>query len=823
MLNKGHKISARILSVLLSVMMLIQMMPAGAIAEAAQSVDAVEWRSTSSEVLGADVVYHTVRFITLDADGQVADTVGSKLIADGESVGSLPEAPARENYDFTGWTLSSGEAVGEGTTVTDDMTIIAAYAESMPEKYFSAIVNGMYVSVTAPAGAFPATTTMDVKAISRDAVCDAVAEVIDGEVGRLKAVDITFRDGSGREIEPKKEVSVKLRAFGMSDAEDLSVVHIDDSGEATLVDAAMTGTRADFTTDAFSIYIIVEGEPKRVTFQFWNGVDKLGSETITEEDRLYDPGVTAEYGQKFMGWSLVQNSMETLYLIDPDHPNTSTDSLNVYVQNHWDSFENDSTINLYAQFKEAYYLRYLTKDGDKTTVLYTEMKEKDDTDKWITFVDGDVFTENENQEFEGWLSADGTTIYHVGDRHELNEHLDVYLKIRGHYWLVFNDNDIVDGRSGGASYTPPQLLLGDQTTMQPAENPQWTGYKFMGWNEEPDGSGTWWLHYGEQGNEIGTNRFGDTLTSDITLYAQWEGVETSYYIVIWRQQASDEADIDDDAKKYDYAETIKLEEKTGTLVQIRSEDTQHANTEGYKHFHYNADKTDTDAVRVAADGSTVLNVYYDRDVFTLTFRDYTYTATTSNNGTQYGLVDGAYVQLTRHGRGNWMSPYYWTYGTNEITYTGTRYTRSASQSTVATIKALYEHIIKGKFPIQGTNGFEYKLGTRWKPTQTRIVDGTTYFTEGVVVVYVDIMPPCDETFDNDDENGAGKTDKTMRYYVQALPTDTNTTSYTAKKDNIQRNFKKYCNDIVARYSYVSIEDFMEITGFTKLVCGKLRA
>ena len=49
----------------------------------------------------------------------------------------------------------------------------------------------------------------------------------------------------------------------------------------------------------------------------------------------------------------------------------------------------------------------------------------------------------------------------------------------------------------------------------------------------------------------------------------------------------------------------------------------------------------------------------------------TYAPTNSNNGTQYGLVDGEYVQLTRSG--GFFGSYYWTYGQG-TRYNGTRYT-----------------------------------------------------------------------------------------------------------------------------------------------------
>ena len=83
------------------------------------------------------------------------------------------------------------------------------------------------------------------------------------------------------------------------------------------------------------------------------------------------------------------------------------------------------------------------------------------------------------------------------------------------------------------------------------------------------------------------------------------------------------------------------------------------------------------------------DVHSDDDFFELTRRGYNnnyvytyassgstaYVPTNNNNGTQYGLVDGEYVQLTRRGGGTYFNPYYWTYGNQQTRYDGVRYTR----------------------------------------------------------------------------------------------------------------------------------------------------
>ena len=93
---------------------------------------------------------------------------------------------------------------------------------------------------------------------------------------------------------------------------------------------------------------------------------------------------------------------------------------------------------------------------------------------------------------------------------------------------------------------------------------------------------------------------------------------------------------------------------------------------------------ESDTVTVAADGSSVVNVYYDRTKFTLKFR--------------------------------------------------------ANSNTVATITEKWGADIHTKFPIVGTNGTTYK-GTEWK-----VPNGCQTFTAGTNVLSIDTMPSENITF-----------------------------------------------------------------------------
>ena len=153
-----------------------------------------------------------------------------------------------------------------------------------PKQSFSGSAGGVSVKVNAPEGALPEGTKMKVTAVSASEVMDAVESVVDGEVTRVKAVDITFvKDGT--EIEPQKEVSVVLSARGIdSDADKQQVVHVDGGGNAEIVASASDSGVAKFTSDAFSYYVIVStnenGDPDDV--KIISGVTNDGIEvTIT--------------------------------------------------------------------------------------------------------------------------------------------------------------------------------------------------------------------------------------------------------------------------------------------------------------------------------------------------------------------------------------------------------------------------------------------------------------------------------------------------------------------------------------------------------------
>jgi len=165
---------------------------------------------------------------------------------------------------------------------------------------------------------------------------------------------------------------------------------------------------------------------------------------------------------------------------------------------------------------------------------------------------------------------------------------------------------------------------------------------------------------------------------ELTLYARWREVDdTTYSVLVWKQKVTDDVYADDAEKTYDYSSddsAIGVVGRSGkTLAQLRSDGSLNVfEGKSITGFHCNTAKTTMSTATVAGDGTTVINVYYDRNVHTLTFRTgsgrnsnnnsnvasgYSYTLTTGTTTPQYAFIDGEVVELTRKGD---AEPYTWT-------------------------------------------------------------------------------------------------------------------------------------------------------------------
>ncbi|MBQ9016162.1 MAG: InlB B-repeat-containing protein [Firmicutes bacterium] len=533
-------------------------------------------------------------------------------------------------------------------------------------------VDGKTCKVTVTAGAdaqIPKDAELEVSELTEsDADYQAYADETADAIGTTSdALDYTkFLDISivydGQRIQPLSVVDVQIQMLDRTTDGDVQVVHFGEKRE--VLEASTEGDTVSFRTEGFSIYAITEGDQSdnaRIGYRFWynDGTQNVllstqyfrykdvhptasGTDPLTVNEPSIPDIDQATWSRIFKGWS--KTSFE-----DSDANLVTVETLNnELVAKAQDDYEEGTYVDLYANLKNVYYVTYV--DINPNNVLATDIIPKEETGA-TTF---DVKPESQlrptidsDTHLQGWYDInDPTNVYTPGKTDVvLDSNLTLYPKVEGGAWLIFNDNDMVDDGSGnmvsgGASFTPPVFYL-NAATEKPAD-PTWAGYEFGGWYTDPECTTPF--------------EFGRTLSHDTTVYAKWTPGPSSYRVIIWKQRTSDDPGIPDDLKTYDYVTSDLYEDVvTGQTVTLANSyknmygnnGTSTDTDKGY--FTYNANLTDQSVI-VKADGTSVLNVYYDRKPVTLDYHTLNYT---QNNQGIFGLLNnGTYVRLGTRNNSN---------------------------------------------------------------------------------------------------------------------------------------------------------------------------
>ena len=170
--------------------------------------------------------------------------------------GAASDAETPDSADTTGINNSSVDIEDTDKTEPETETLV-----KMPPFSYSERVAGMRVSIEADEGAFPEGTTVTIKPIEEDGLAEQVAPAISGQVVKVQAVDITFYDADGNEIEPRIPIRVTMRPFNEPEADKVGVVHVDNDGVVSAVetqnDVAQPDQGIAFSADSFSTYALV--------------------------------------------------------------------------------------------------------------------------------------------------------------------------------------------------------------------------------------------------------------------------------------------------------------------------------------------------------------------------------------------------------------------------------------------------------------------------------------------------------------------------------------------------------------------------------------
>ena len=163
------------------------------------------------------------------------------------------------------------------------------------------------------------------------------------------------------------------------------------------------------------------------------------------------------------------------------------------------------------------------------------------------------------------------------------------------YYLLSLDLD------GGYGADPVYARYGAEIAI---DDPEKAGYTFGGWTPDmPE----------------------KMPASDMTLTAQWNAGNAKYVVQYWQENANDDG--------YSFVEQVTKTAKVGDTVSG-------SNDKSYSGFTYNSEKTDAN-VTVNGDGSTVVNVYYKRNVYQVKF--YNKRGTTEDTTKRITAKYGAFI------------------------------------------------------------------------------------------------------------------------------------------------------------------------------------
>jgi len=231
-----------------------------------------------------------------------------------------------------------------------------------------------------------------------------------------------------------------------------------------------------------------------------------------------------------------------------------------------------TTRTITARYEVALYVYFYNPDG--TQIMRTE-KVADHKGHNYSHVSYDV---DSTHKLVGWAANQNGTddITKNIAVPEGSTSVNVYAIIKEGYWVTFDSDG---GSAIDSQFVFDKISLNDQTT------PTKSGYRFDGWYN---------------GTEKVEN--GEIITSSTTLKAHWKAVEVNYTVIHWWENADDDG--------YSFHESENKTGLTGTEAN--------AKVKSYEGFTAQPVVKKT----IKGDGSTIVSVYYKRNVYDVKFYSY---------------------------------------------------------------------------------------------------------------------------------------------------------------------------------------------------------
>ena len=236
-------------------------------------------------------------------------------------------------------------------------------------------------------------------------------------------------------------------------------------------------------------------------------------------------------------------------------------------------------VEVTAKFEEYSYVYFMNEDGTQV-VYYTAAGKAGETvgEDILKAATAKVeLTMSKEKGVVGWSTTldsetAETITFAAGDTY-------VYPVVKTGFWVTFNTD--------GGDYVAPQFRM--ETLDLRTVTPTRSGYTFDGW-------------YDAEGNSV------TTVSGTATVTAHWKASSNTKYTVIhWQENAND--------NKYSSKD---IEIKSGTTGAKTAATAKSSKDEDYQGF--TAQKIEQKTI--AGDGSTIVNIYYKRNVYDVKFYSY---------------------------------------------------------------------------------------------------------------------------------------------------------------------------------------------------------
>ena len=569
-------------------------------------------------------------------DKSASDSTTSEAVSSSDQSSSVADSATATPVTTDSATSDSTDAQPVTTeTATPEATAEETPATpSMPAQSFNGSAsNGVSVTATADEGAFPEGTTMSVATVNSETAIEKAQAVVEGNVVDALAVDITFQDADGNEIQPTDPalVHVQLNTSEAVEGDSFQVVHVEDNGSASVVSddkvESVSNDEASFESEGFSVYAIIgtnDGFNKETARDTYNFVLDDGTTAYTFKNTA---GKSVSYQIVKTGDTLVEPATPTKASTTDAAGNAvyyeflgwyKADGTKFDFSHAITTGTTDSSIALTAKFQAYVYVNFYDEASGTTQNVLTSKKVvlTDGKSASVTLDDVTATSTDSNKKFVGW-NTDKTATTALTSPLTVTGSIYLYPVFNTGYWITFNTGD----QGNGASFVSPvQYLATYKLKSVDAPASTRTGYTFAGWYTDAACTSPFgWDH---------------ALTGDVTLYAKWTASDTQYSVVIWKQNVT--------GTGYDYEKTYTKTAATGSLVSVDDE----YKSESYTGFHYS---TCDDSKTVSADGTTVLNVYYNRDTMKIVF----------TSGSSSNTFNGLYGETLAQAGYSWPSDKYW--------------------------------------------------------------------------------------------------------------------------------------------------------------------